>query len=133
MTIERFIMFSSRKNKAVNSYLKALPKMMTNDYGKSIDYSALQVIKSIERYKFNAKHQAYAVALHCSEEEFFSYFIDEISKPEYQQIRDDISNKYFDGLGFTSADVAKYSLTFSNYGGDTTVVDWVGGSDGDGD
>lgn len=128
-------MFSSRKNKAVNSYLKALPKMMTNDYGKSTEYSALQVVKSIERYKFNAKYQAYAVALHCSEEEFFSYFNDAISKSEYQQIRDELSMKYFDGHDFTSKDVSKYSVMFSNYKyedssnqeGDFVIVD------GDGD
>lgn len=127
-------MFSSRKNKAINSYLKALPKMMTSDYGKSIDYSALQVIKSIERYKFNAKHQAYAVALHCSEEEFFSYFNDDISKSEYQQIRDELSMKYFDGHDFTSRDVSKYSSPFSNNNDfDATIDEWVAGPDGCGD
>jgi|GEM_PF-4798349 len=109
------MIFGSRKNKAIKSYLMILPKLMIKDYGRSSEYSALQVIRSLERYSFNIKYKTYAVALHCSNEEFFNYFKNEISDSEYQQLRTEISKKYFDGFEFTSSDVSKYSIMFSGY------------------
>lgn len=44
---------------------------MTKDYGKSLEYNPMQVIKSIERYKLNATYQIYAVALYSSQADFF--------------------------------------------------------------
>lgn len=109
------MIFASRKNKTIKSYLTALPRMMAKDYGKSSEYTALQVIKSIDRYKFNAKYKSYAVVLHSIEEEFFSYFKKEFSDSEYQKFRAEISKKYFDGFAFTNRDVSKYSIKFSSY------------------
>lgn len=128
------MIFKSKKNKAIQSYLSVLPKCMTKDYGESFEYTPFQVIKSIERHRFNTKYEVYALVLFCSKENFNKYYQDQVNIPEYQKSYDDISGIFFDGHDFKKFDVAKYSAQFSNHSYiDTTndEVDLI--CDGDGD
>ncbi len=109
------MLFKLSKKKAINSYLTSLPKLMTKDYGKSLEYSPMQVIKSIERYKLNAKYQIYAVALYTEQEDFIQYCESNQLTFDYKLIRDELSRMYFDGFDFSSTDVAKYSVSFSGF------------------
>jgi len=104
---------------------------MAKDYGKSYEYSTLQVVKSIARYKINSKHQVYAMVLFCSKEDFLCYFENKITISEYNDLRTDLADRFFNGIEFTSRDVSKYSLPFSNNNNfDASIDEWVAGPDG---
>lgn len=89
-------------------------------YGKSKTYTAEQVKITAKILGLNEKYLLYGFALFCSKEVFFQNQKVLGADLNYQQLREEIGRKYFDGNAkFTTKDIRNLNpvSSFRNAGG----------------
>ena len=110
------------KKKAIKSYVSSLGKDLARRYGKSKTYTSAQVEKTIHEAGYNWRHICYAYALHTSKEQFERWHNERGENCDYNEMREEISNKYFGG-DMSSIESGSFSNDSFDSGGDS------GGSD----
>lgn len=119
-----------KRNRAIKSYIKKLPSLLAKDYGKSKDYTPNQVRRTIERSGLNVDDACYGIAMFSSREAFNKYHQEIGENCDYDVMRSEIAERYFQGNSrFEIDDIALLSFSFSG-GLDTGNSDGGdGGSD----
>jgi hypothetical protein len=100
------ILVKLRKRWAIRGYARKLPRMLRQDYGFSRSYTPLQINRTIERNRLNVEHASYAVAMFSDEESFARYQPGVDAPREYEAMRTEIADTYFEGnIDFTVRDI----------------------------
>jgi len=76
-----------RKKRAIKSYLKKLPALLSKDYGKSKKYTPKQVVSTAGRNGLNTLHICYGLAMFCEEGLFDDYHRSIGSHCGYKELR----------------------------------------------
>jgi len=109
-----------KRNRAVKSYIRKLPRQLAKDYGKSRTYSPQQVRKSIERSKLSVADACYGIAMFSGREAFDIYHRETGETCNFDAMRSEIAEKFFDGnCDFEVSDISSVSSDF----GDTAGTD----------
>ena len=118
-----------RRNHAIKSYIKRLPRLLAKDYGKSKTYSPKQVKRSIERSGLSVTHACYAIAMFSGREAFDQYHHEVGEFCNYEAMRCEIADKHFSGNSdFEITDLASVS---ASYGGGIADGGFIGTGGGD--
>ncbi|WP_153039178.1 DUF6559 family protein [Microbulbifer sp. Q7] len=104
-----------KRNRAIKSYLRKLPRLLAKDYGKSKRYRPKQVRATIERNGLSVIYTCYAIAIFCSKKDF-DQFHNEIGEAcDYGVMRGEVGNLHFYGnSNFSSNDVASVGSDFGS-------------------
>jgi len=117
------------RNRAIKKYIKKLPYLLANDYGKSDVYTPRQVKKTIERYGLNVTYVGFGMAMFSDREAFDQYHQEIGELCSYDEIRSEIAGNHFHGDSeFGILDIVKVS---SEYGGGFDTVSSGGNGGGD--
>jgi uncharacterized membrane protein len=122
-----------QRKRAIKSYIKKLPDLLSKDYGRSKTYTPQQVKRTIERAGLNAAWGCYAISMFSSRDAFDAYH-HEIGEPcDYDAMRCIIREEYFQGKSdFDMADMVSASSDFGGgFGFDGGGFTGGGGDGGD--
>lgn len=86
-----------RKRRAIASYVRGLPRRLAHDYGPSQNYTAAQIVRTLERYKFSREFEAHAVALFTDAGTFLEFRQRHAGLENYDLFRLEVFNQYFEG------------------------------------
>ncbi|WP_447957422.1 DUF6559 family protein [Vreelandella sp. EE7] len=115
-----------RKKRALDSYIKQLPNILLNDYGRSGGCNPEQIRRSIERSGLNAQYVHYALAIYADPFKFWHGQPAMAIGFDYHTLCQEVGDRYFNGnADFSASDIAKF------YSNDDSSV--AGGSDGGSD
>ncbi len=105
------IIFTYKKHRAINDYIKKLPALLIKDHGRKKRYQAQQIKTTAQRYGLNIDHICYAMALFCSPRNFNIYHQNAGESCDYDAMRGEIANRYFDGRSDFQNSEAYISMT----------------------
>jgi hypothetical protein len=107
-----------KKNRAIKSYVKKLPRLLAKDYGRSAHYRPLQIKRTIERAGLDPIYSCYAVAMFSLREDFIQFHVDVGETCDYDAMRADIARSHFSSdADFTVDDIVNL---YSEHGSDAT-------------
>jgi hypothetical protein len=126
--LERF-----RTRRAIKLYARRLPRLLQKDYGGSDAYTPTQVQKTIERYKLDARHSVYAIAMFCDRDKLAELQSQFRAGVSFDEARGEISSQCFGGsVGFSARDFLSDSCGADGglHSGDSGHFDAGGGDSG---
>ncbi len=124
-----------KKRRALKSYILVLPRLLKKRYGKRKRYTEGQVRKTIAHTSLNMDYIDYALAMYISREDFDSLIKKDELIRDYDEARQEIADKHFDGNSkFTIHDItneANSSSSFLSSDSDFDSGNDFGGDGGD--
>jgi len=113
-----------RKRRATRDYAQRLPTLLAKDYGASRSYTAMQVKKTIDRYKLNSDYSCYGISMFCERAEFDQYHHALGEACTYDAMRAEIATTHLNGnVDFTISDIVQiFSDSSSDAGSGHGVV-----------
>lgn len=129
MTWFRKYLRSYAKSRAIRTYTRQLPRLLSKDYGYSRSYTPKQVRRTVERSGLPVEYSCYAVAM-FSDRENFNQFHHELGEVcDYDAMRAEIADRHFHGnAAFDVSDVFTISSEPAGGPGHNGTHD-VGGGD----
>ena len=118
------------KKRAIKSYIKKLPSLLRKDYGRPKAYTPMQVRRSVERGGLSVAYACYGIAMFSSRHDFDQYHKEIGETCDYDAMRCEIGNSYFNGNANFS--VTEVTTTSSDFGGGIDVGGYSGGDGGGG-
>ena len=86
-----------RKRKAICGYVRKLPRLLAQDYGRRTQYTPAQIISTIERYHLNGIYSCYAIAMFSARDAFDSFHEANGEHCSYEAMHGEIAGDYFGG------------------------------------
>jgi hypothetical protein len=97
---------SYRKQRAIRSYARQLPRLLVRDYGFSRSYLAQQVRRTIDRSGLDVVYSCYAVPMFSNRDDFNQFHLEIGETCDYDGMRAEIADRHFHGdTDFTISDV----------------------------
>jgi hypothetical protein len=104
------LLWRVRRRRAVDRYLRQLPRRLIEDYGHGAPYRPRQVASTIGRHReFSSRFVPYAQVLFCDRAEVESDWAAGGAAADYLAASCWLSLAYFHGADFSPADVARFS------------------------
>lgn len=99
-----------QKNRAIKSYLKVLPPLLKQRYGRLDTYTEGQIRRTIEAAGLNPNHMSYAFAIFMSEAACAEMVKSNHLDLDYMKNRQSIADDYFMGdKDFTFGDAYRFA------------------------
>ncbi len=86
-----------KKNRAIKSYIKKLPPLLSRAYGHSQKYAPEQINEASKYLGLNFEHIGYAYAILSTRDDFNSYVGKAGLKIKFNHLRKEVADKYFGG------------------------------------
>ncbi len=103
-TLQYFARFRTRR--AIKAYARRLPRLLRKDYGGLHAYTPAQVRKTIERYRLDASHSSYAIAMFSDRDGFEQFHAETGPSANYDEIRSEVAAYNFGGdVNFSISDM----------------------------
>jgi hypothetical protein len=122
-----------KKQAAIGSYMRRLPRLLAADYGAGSHYTPAQVRRTIERAGLNKDYSCYAMSMFSSEGDFNTYHAATGEACSYADMRCEIAATHFHGnADFSVGDVSSFGDGGGHHGGGGHDGGGHGGGDGGG-
>lgn len=86
-----------KKNRAIKSYIRKLPRLLNNDYGREKQYTPKQIRSTAERHGLNLFYISFGIAMFSDKSQFDKYHKEIEGNCCYEDMRSEVGNKYFGG------------------------------------
>ncbi len=95
-----------KKNRIIKSYIKQLPVLLRKDYGKAKYYKPKDIMATVVKNDLDDLYVSYAISMFSKKSTFNQYYEKARQGCNYDEIRSDIAESYFNGYtGFSSVDI----------------------------